>query len=179
MFVLNKKVHFRGLKYWQPCAKYTWKIKKCDFCDFSQISKDLFFRRILRNLKMQDVSSIFLLQKCAIKTDSYWGLTFLEFFEKCAVIIFYLSHFASYISQIHYVSRSKHKFDVILHISVRKNLLALKELENWVGNSKISCKVLYPWFFFICEYRYHSLFHFWCVICFKTWILVGFYLKFQ
>jgi hypothetical protein len=68
-------------------------------------------------------------------------LTFLGIFEKCAAIIFYLSHFASYISQIHHVRRSKHKFDVKLHISVRENLFALKELDNWVGNPKISCKV--------------------------------------
>jgi hypothetical protein len=59
-----------------------------------------------------------------------------------------------------------------------KNVFALKELENWVGNPKISCKVKMfhtPGFFFICEYRYHSIFHFWCVLCFKnmdsSWIL--------
>jgi hypothetical protein len=44
-------------------------------------------------------------------------LNFLGFFEKCAAIIFYMSHFASYISQIHHVSRSKYKFDEKLQIS--------------------------------------------------------------
>jgi hypothetical protein len=127
-----KKFNFGGLKYWQPCSKYTWKIVKCDFCDFLQISKDFLSDAFSENLKMQNDSSILLLQECAVKTDSYWGLTFLGFFEKCAAIIFYvwLLHFASYISQIHHVGRSKHKFDVKLQISVRKKCVYAKRTRK-------------------------------------------------
>jgi hypothetical protein len=48
----------------------------------------VFLDTFSENLKMQAVSSILLLPECAVKTDCYWGLTFLGFFEKCAVIIF-------------------------------------------------------------------------------------------
>jgi hypothetical protein len=85
-----------------------------------------FFYAFSENLKMQDVSSILLLQECAVKTDSYWGLTFIGFFEKCAAIIFCMSHFASYISQSHHVCHSKHKFDVKLQISDRKKCVCTK-----------------------------------------------------
>jgi hypothetical protein len=75
-----------------------------------------------------------------------------------------MSHFASYISQIHHVSRSKHKFDVKSKYQSEKKVLPLKELENWVGNSKISFKV---------KMFYTS--GFFCVFCFKnmdsSWIL--------
>jgi hypothetical protein len=48
---------------------------------------------------MQNINLALLLQEYAVKIDSYLGLTFLGFFEKCAAFIFYVSHFAS-ISQI-------------------------------------------------------------------------------
>jgi hypothetical protein len=78
---------------------------------------------------MQDVSSILLLQECAVKTDSYSGLDFLGIF-------------ASYISQIRHVSRlNTNSIGNYNNYQSEKNVFELKELENWVGNPKISCKV--------------------------------------
>jgi hypothetical protein len=87
-----------------------------------------------------------------------------------------------YISQIHHISRSKHKFDVKLEITVRKNVFSLKELENWVGNPKISreVKMYYiPSCFSLVSTVIIPFSIFGVFYVLKTWIQVGFYLKFQ
>jgi hypothetical protein len=102
---------------------------------------------------MQDVIFILLLQECAIKTDSYWGLTFLGFLKN-ALPSFFICHIllVIYISQIHHVSRSKHKIDVKLQISVRKKKIA--------KNSKIGLATLkfhVKWKCFIPLVFFHDL----------------------
>jgi hypothetical protein len=115
------------------------KLKNAIFAIFRKFKRTFFLDAFSENLKMQDVSSILLLQECAVKTDSY---------------------------------------------------------ENWVGNSKISCKVKMfytPGFFSFVSaviYQFELIKNFMSTVIFpfsifgvflvlKTWILVGFYLKFQ
>jgi hypothetical protein len=112
----------------------------------------------------QNFNLVLLQQEYAAKTDPYWGLTFLGFFEKCAAIIFYASHFASFTAQIHHVSSLKHKFEY----QSEKRGLHSKNSKIGMATLKfhVKWKCFIPLVFFTCKYRYRLIFHFWCVLFF-------------